>query len=81
MKNVIEILKNYYNPVENAKRSKGFFFSLTDYVKNIKTTPALKKIIQGITREKESLLKEWDEYETKALKELGELLRICSTKS
>jgi hypothetical protein len=42
MKNVIEILNNYYKPVENAKRSRSFFFSLTDYVKHIKTTPELE---------------------------------------
>ncbi len=70
MKNVIEILKNYYKPVENAKRSQNFFFSLADYVRHIKTTPELKKIIQGITKEKEKLLKGWDGYEAKALKEL-----------
>ena len=43
MKNVIEISKNYYKPVENTKRSKNFFFSLADYTKHIKTTPKLKK--------------------------------------
>jgi len=49
---------------------KGFFFSLADYVKHLKATPELKKIIQKITKEKEELLKEWDEYEAQALKEL-----------
>lgn len=84
MKNVIEILKNYYKPIENAKGSREFFFSLADYVKYIKTIPELKKIIQGITEEKEGLLKKWDEYETKALKELEgakqKLLKIVQQK-
>ena len=70
MKNVVEILKNYYKPVENAQRSREFFFSLADYVRYIKTTPELKKIIQEIIKEKEKLLKEWEKYEVKALKEL-----------
>ena len=69
MKNVIEILKNYYKPVENAKRSQDFFFSLADYAKHIKTTPELKKIIQEITKEKKELLKEWSKYEAESLRE------------
>jgi len=72
MKAVIEILKNYYNSVENAKRSREFFFSLADYSNHLKSTPELQKIIQELAKEKNELLKEWEEYENKATQELKE---------
>lgn len=76
MSNVIEILKNYYKPVDEAQRSRAFFFSLADYVNHIETTPELKGIIQDIMKEKEELLKEKDKYEAKAKQELQESKRI-----
>ncbi|HEC92173.1 MAG TPA: hypothetical protein ENI51_04135, partial [Candidatus Atribacteria bacterium] len=67
---IVEILKEQNKSIENAKTNQEFFVSLADYVKFIKTTSELEKIIQKITEAKDKLLTEWNKYETATLTEL-----------
>lgn len=70
MKKIIETLKNYYKAIENAEKNSDFFQFIGDYVNFIKENEILKKLIQNETKKKEILLKEINENETEALREL-----------
>ena len=82
MKNINQILENYYQPLKETKNNWDFVVALSDYVNYIKQELELNPIIEDIKKERQKDYKEYFELKEKSLKEINQakkkLLKIIN---